>query len=172
MADKDPLTAIDALAEVATRGRELDVTVVGAGELRGDVEARLGRAGLAHRVVDKLPQDELAAEYRRAHVLVLSSRREGFNQATLEAMASGTPVVASDIPGVRDGVGDAGLLCPAGDVARFASAIEELIVEPARWEDLRARSLARVERFTWPEIVEHFDGLYRRAIERRRAGGR
>jgi alpha-1,6-mannosyltransferase len=117
MADKDPLTGARALAETARRGVALEVTVVGAGELRAPVEEALRPAGVPATFVDKLPQPELAARYRASHVLLLSSLREGFNQATLEAMASGTPVVASDIAGVREGVGDAGRLVHRAAIA-------------------------------------------------------
>jgi glycosyltransferase involved in cell wall biosynthesis len=167
MPDKDPVTAAEAIAALAGRGHRVDVTVVGAGALRSTVEARLRAAGIVARMVEKLPQPELAAEYRRAHVLVLSSLREGFNQATLEAMASGTPVVASDIPGVRDGVEGAGLLAPAGDVVAFAAHLEQL-TDPGQWADRRRRSLERSARFTWPAIVTDLDAAYRRAIQRKR----
>ena len=140
---------------------------MGAGDLRSTVAERLRLAGVPARLIDKLPQEDLAHEYRRAHVLLLTSLREGFNQATLEAMASGTPVVASDIPGVRDGVGDAGLLARPGDAAGFADHVEALASDASRWDDLRRRSLEQAGHFTWPEIVADFDAVYRRAIDRR-----
>jgi glycosyltransferase involved in cell wall biosynthesis len=168
MADKDPLTAVRALAETARRGVALEVTVVGAGELRRPVEEALRDAGVPATLVDKLPPPELAARYRASHVLLLTSLREGFNQATLEAMASGTPVVASDIPGVREGVGDAGRLVLPGDVTGFADALEALAVDAAAWSDLRSRSLQRSTRFSWPAIADQLDGIYREAITSRR----
>ncbi len=168
MADKDPLTGARALAETARRGVALEVTIVGAGELRAPVEEALRAAGVPATLVDKLPQPELAARYRASHVLLLTSLREGFNQATLEAMASGTAVVASDIAGVREGVGDAGRLVPPGDVAGFADVLERLAADAAAWSDLRSRSLERAAGFSWPAIADQLDGIYRAAIAARR----
>ena len=120
--------------------------------------------------VDKLAQPELAVLYRAAHVLLLTSLREGFNQATLEAMASGTPVVASDIAGIRDGVGSAGLLAAPGQTSAFADHLERLATDEQAWADHRGRSLDQARRFTWPAIVDDLDGIYRRAIRLRRVG--
>jgi glycosyltransferase involved in cell wall biosynthesis len=168
MADKDPLTAARALAETASRGVPLDVTVVGAGDLRDPVEEVLRAAGVSVTLVDKLPQPELADRYRANHALLLTSLREGFNQATLEAMASGTPVVASAIAGVREGVGDAGRLVPPGDVAGFADALEHLARDAGVWADHRSRSLDRSTLFAWPAIADRLDEIYREAIAARR----
>jgi glycosyltransferase involved in cell wall biosynthesis len=67
----------------------------------------------------------------------------------LEAMACGTPVVASDTTSIPEVVGDAGLLCPPGDVESFASALRRLRDEDALAEDLRLRGLRRAAEFTW-----------------------
>jgi glycosyltransferase involved in cell wall biosynthesis len=172
MADKDPLTMAGAIAEVARRGLQVEVTVVGAGELRAAVEDRLRAAGVPVTFVDKLTQPELAARYRSVHALVLTSLREGFNQATLEAMASGTPVVASDIAGIREGVGTAGLLAPPGQPTAFADHLELLATNAGVWEDHRRRSLERAGRFAWPAIADQLDGIYRDAIAARRRRSR
>jgi glycosyltransferase involved in cell wall biosynthesis len=170
--DKDPLTTVDAVVEVARRGHSLEATVVGAGDLRPELEDRFRAASVPAAFIDKLPQPELAARYRAAHALVLTSLREGFNQATLEAMASGTPVVASDIPGIREVVGTAGLLAPPGETGRFADHLERLAADEHVWADHRHRSLDQARRFAWPAIVDQLDGIYRRAIETRRRRSR
>jgi glycosyltransferase involved in cell wall biosynthesis len=166
--DKDPLTMADAVVEVARRGYSLEATVVGAGDLRPAMESRFRAASVPAEFFDKLPQPELAALYRAAHALVLTSLREGFNQATLEAMASGTPVVASDIAGIREGVGTAARLAPPGETGRFADHLERLAGDERVWADHRRRSLDQARRFAWPAIVDQLDEIYRRAIETRR----
>lgn len=150
--DKDPLTMARALARVAGEGRLLHVTLVGTGPQREEVVRILLDAGIAVELCDHIDQPELAARYRGADVLLLTSLREGFNQVTIEAMACGLPVVASDIPGVRDGVGDAGVLVPAGDTAAFAASAGALLDDGARREDLSRRGIARAAGFRW-EII-------------------
>jgi glycosyltransferase involved in cell wall biosynthesis len=167
MADKDPLTMADALVQLAARGVAVEATIVGAGELRPAVAERLHGA-MPATIVDKLRQHSLAALYRSADVLLLTSLREGFNQATVEAMASGTPVVASDIAGIREGVGPAGLLAPPGDATAFADHLARLAIDPALRADLARRSLERSRQLTWPAIVDQLDEIYCRAIDRRR----
>ena len=65
-----------------------------------------------------LDRDELADLYRRAALVLLPSDREGFGLPVVEAMACGTPVVASDIPALREIGGDAAAYCAPGDVHR------------------------------------------------------
>jgi glycosyltransferase involved in cell wall biosynthesis len=171
MEDKDPLTGVEAIVAAAAAGHRMEATVVGVGELRDAVAERLKAADVPTTMIEKLRQPELADLYRRSHVLLLSSLREGFNQATLEAMSCGTPVLASDIPGIRDGVGDAGLLVEAGDVAGFTSQLERLVADAPTWREYQRRGMDRAARYTWPAIVEDIDAVYRRAIARRGASG-
>ena len=167
MADKDPLTMADALVHLAQRGVAVEATIIGAGELSTAVAERL-HGVMPATIVDKLRQHSLAALYRSADALLLTSLREGFNQATVEAMASGTPVVASDIAGIREGVGSAGLLAPPGEARAFADHLARLATDPALRTDVARRCLERSRQFTWPTIVDQLDEIYRRVIASRR----
>jgi glycosyltransferase involved in cell wall biosynthesis len=148
------------LAQLARRGRSIHVTIVSGGPLRQRVDACLRTAGVPVTFVDHVPQSELADYYRAADALVLTSLREGFNQATVEAMACGLPVVATDIPGIRDGVGDAGILIPTGDPGAVADAVQRLIDEPESRRFYRQLGLARVGRFDWSEIARRLHEIY------------
>src|SRR5439155_11778632 len=87
--------------------------------------------GLMHRlglhggvtVLPKLSWDQVAAVYRRADVLLLTSEREGFGLPVLEALACGTPVVASDIPALRQTGGSVAASCLVVDVAACLPAV-------------------------------------------------
>lgn len=163
--DKDPLTMIAAVAELHRRGLPVELTAVGAGPLRGSVEERARAAGVPATFIEHVPQGELPAYYRAADVLVLTTAAigEGWNQATLEAMACGLPVVATDVPGVRDSAGGAAVLVPPGKPEAVADAVQQLTGDAARWQRQRERGLARVEDLTWDAIARRLHGLYRAA---------
>jgi glycosyltransferase involved in cell wall biosynthesis len=113
-----------------------------------------GYAGGGAEVVGRVSDEELAERYRRADVVLDTTLYEGFGFQVLEAMASGTPVVASDTTSIPELVGDAGLLCPPGDVEAFAAALRRLREEPGLADELRRRGLARAAEFTWERTVQ------------------
>jgi glycosyltransferase involved in cell wall biosynthesis len=111
-----------------------------------------------------LDKAALAALYRRAALLLLPSEREGFGFPVLEAMACGTPVIASDIPALRESGGEAVTYCPVADVPEWTAAVTRLLRErrddPERWSDRRARGIAQAGKFTWAESARRFLALY------------
>jgi glycosyltransferase involved in cell wall biosynthesis len=129
-------------------------------------ERQIRQLGLAD-VVTVLPYVDrrvLAALYRRAAVLLQPSEREGFGLPVAEAMASGTPVVASRIPALVEVGGQAATFCPVGDVPAWVAALSELLDErAAASSDWRARSvasLAQARRYSWREHARRMTELY------------
>lgn len=110
-----------------------------------------GWDGEGAEALGRVSDDELADLYRGAVAYVDPTKYEGFGYGVLEAMASGTPVVASGVTSIPEVVGDAGILCSPGSVTDFADAIRRVIAEPALRQDMRERGLARAARFTWEE---------------------
>ena len=102
----------------------------------------------------------LAKWYNAADVLVFPSSWEGFGWPPLEAMACGTPVVASDIPAVREVVGDAGLLVPADDPSAVARAIECVLTDRALAAVLRQKGLERASQYTWAQAAVRTAAVY------------
>src|SRR5262249_14249350 len=91
------------------------------------------------------------AYIKRAHVAVSTSEKEGWGLTVLEANACGVPVVASDVPGLRDAVrdGQTGILGPHQDVARLANALRDVLQDAAHRERLSAGALAWAQGFSW-----------------------
>jgi phosphatidylinositol alpha-mannosyltransferase len=91
---------------------------------------------------------------------------ESFGIVLLEALASGTPVVCSDIPGYRDVVRDdlEGRLVPAGDPAALGEAIRALAVRRSHREELAVAARERAERFAWPHVAEEVEQAYEDAL--------
>jgi glycosyltransferase involved in cell wall biosynthesis len=108
---------------------------------------------------------QLAALFRHAALFVLPSELEGLPIVLLEALAYGTPVLASDIPPNVEVLGDEGRYFRAGDISSLAQALSAAIVEgdAAKAVAMR-RAPAAVRRYDWDEIARQTEDLYRSAI--------
>jgi glycosyltransferase involved in cell wall biosynthesis len=106
---KNPLLLLEAVRRATSDIGDVHLLMIGDGDLRGQVEARIARLDLARRVtlLGALPQAEIATWLQVADLLVLSSAFEGMPIAALEALASGIPVVTTDVGEVRLVVRDA-----------------------------------------------------------------
>jgi glycosyltransferase involved in cell wall biosynthesis len=111
-----------------------------------------------------VPDKTLAALYRLASVFVFPSLYEGFGLPPLEAMASGTPVVTSNVSSLPEVVGDAALLIDPYESADIANAIRRVLTEPALAADLRQRGLARVKDFSWERSVARVRDIYEEVL--------
>ena len=107
--------------------------------------------------------ERLAELYRGALALVMPSLEEGFGLPVAEAMACGTPVIASDIPALREVGGGAVLL-----TSDFAGAMRRVMHDPALRKELATRGRARAAQFTWRRCAELTREAYRRAGTRGR----
>jgi glycosyltransferase involved in cell wall biosynthesis len=94
------------------------------------------------------PEPELVGLLQQATAFAYPSVYEGFGLPVLEAMATGTPTLASDIPIMHEVAGDAALLIPPTDVAAWTDALDR-VRDPDLREDLRRRGKARAARFSW-----------------------
>ena len=147
---KNPLAA-------AAAAREAGRPLVVAGPVRDrGLASRLEQAGADLR--GYVSRDELANLYRGAACLVFPSRYEGFGLPVVEAMASGTPVVAAPDPALREVAGDAAVFVPADELA---GGIRRAIEERDR---LVAAGLERARRFTWDETARRTLEVYRELL--------
>lgn len=174
---KAPDVAVRAVAALAARRPDLDpaLVVLGGPSGRNGVgpEALVAVArdlGIADRVrvLPPVPHDRLPAWYRAADVLIVPSRAESFGLVALEAAACGTPVVASDVGGLRTAVrdGTTGLLVPPGSPGAFADALERVLSDSTFRRTLGAAGARFARRFDWRQAAAGLLAVYEEMAER------
>jgi phosphatidyl-myo-inositol alpha-mannosyltransferase len=125
------------------------------------------------RALGKVGDEQKTEELRRADVLCAPSLGgESFGMVLTEALAAGTPVVASDIAGYRDVVRDGrdGLLTPRGDPQALALQLRALALDPDRRAGMATAARERAERFAWPHVAAEVQEVYEQALGAARAG--
>jgi glycosyltransferase involved in cell wall biosynthesis len=172
-----PRKRIDVLLEMfsAFRRTQPDARLVRVGGPLTPEQQRLAeRLNVADALVQLpfLERLQLAALYRRVSVVVLPSDREGFGLPVVEAMACGTPVIASDIPALREVGGTAALYCAPGDATRWAETLVQFQREqadPATRERRSAACLSAAARFDWRRYAAQMAALYLQPLAGERA---
>lgn len=158
-------------AVLQLRSRGTSVSLVTAGVDRGvgpalDDLARAAGDADAIRQLGRVDEEQLLTLYRTASALVYPSRYEGFGFPVLEAMATGTPVIASSAGSIPEVLGAAGILLDPDDAGAWAEAIAGVVADGERRESMRVRGLARAATFTWERTAQITLAVYRQALAR------
>ncbi|MFG2881068.1 glycosyltransferase [Streptomyces sp. NPDC048297] len=163
--EKRPGTALDGLEALLRRGRQAVLVVAGDGPLRPRLEQRARERGLPVTFLGHLSDRRaLGALQASADVCLAPGPAETFGLAALEAMASGTPVVASASSALPEVIGTAGATAADhGDA--FADAVEQLLARPE--SERREAARARAECFGWGAAVEAFLAAHDAEVLRR-----
>jgi len=168
--------AIEAIARC--RDPRTSLELIGSGPCETRLRERAGRLGVGDRVrfLGTKRPEEVAERLAAATALVLPSLAEGRPNVVLEAMAAGLPVVASDLPGVRELVESdrTGWLVPPGDATALAARMDELAQDPVRGRMAgdRGRRLLLARGLRWPDTARRYAELYREALGRRATASR
>jgi glycosyltransferase involved in cell wall biosynthesis len=166
-------TLLEAFAKLRTE-RDVELLLVSKPKPGGETERIVDRLGIADwvRFVHGISDEELAATVGSAQVACVPSLYEGFSLPTAEAMACGTPLVASRAGAIPEVVGPDGLcadLVTPGDVGELVHALDALLDDPGRRERMgragRERALAE---FSWRAVAEATVTAYQHAIDEKR----
>ncbi len=139
------------------------------GHERQRIEQLVEELGLTDRTIfaGRVGHDRLPLYYTAADVCVIPSHYEPFGLVAIEAMACGTPVVASDVGGLKFTVvpEETGLLVPPKETAAFATAIQRILSDELWARKLRKRASERVQQnFSWSGVAVQLSDLYRRSL--------
>jgi glycosyltransferase involved in cell wall biosynthesis len=119
----------------------------------------------AVRFLGFVPIETLAVLYRLADVFVFPSLYEGFGLPPLEAMASGAPVVTSNVSSLPEVVGDAALLVDPYDPESIADGIRQVLTDDDLRATLRARGFAQARQYSWQRSIEHVHRIYTEILQ-------
>ena len=155
--------SIATLLAAVARVDEATLTIAGDGPERAALERRANAPPLAGRVrfVGTRPRESVLELFRNADAAVLSSAWENFPHTLVEALAVGTPVIATDVGGVSEVVEDGrnGLLVRPGDADAFADALRRYLADAELRAQLRANAAASVERFAPDRVYARLEEI-------------
>lgn len=149
-AQKGQLLLLEAFAALLQQGESALLVIVGDGELRARIEARIAALGIGEsvRVTGWMRGDEVRAQLLACRALVMASFAEGLPVAIMEAFAAGRPVIATHISGIPELVepGRSGWLVPAGDRHGLTEAMREALAAPTHaLDEMAKRGASRVK---------------------------
>ncbi len=156
---------LEVLIQAMTRLRDLHTTVVvgGTGPEEKHCRRLAGGLQIETRFLGRVPEEDVPRLYRSVDVYCAPGLGgESFGIVLLEAMAAGTPVVCSDLPGFRDATGDAAALVSPGDAGALADALRRVLNTDA--DDLARKGANRSRAFDWKRLVGGVEMVYERAL--------
>lgn len=151
------LEAFALVLKIMPRAR---LELVGDGELLRQEEGHANVLGIASNVVFHGEVNDVEDILRETDVFVISSDSESFSIVLIEAMASGLPVVATAVGGIRDIVDGNGILVPKGDTEGFADAMIKMAQNAGFREKCGQRSLELVQKYELLTVVKQYEELY------------
>jgi glycosyltransferase involved in cell wall biosynthesis len=117
------------------------------------------------RFLGFVPEETLAVMYRLASVFVFPSLYEGFGLPPLEAMASGTPVVTSNLSSLPEVAGDAAMLVDPYDPEAIADGIYRVLTDDTLRHSMRAKGIERARQFSWEQSVRRVHDIYQKVLD-------
>ena len=166
--DKDHATLISAFCLIAAEVPGVELWIVGDGPMEGKLRRMAAQSPYGARIRMMPGQSNIAEVYRQAHVFVLSSVRESMPNVVLEAMASGLPVVATDVGGLREVVEPerTGLLVPPSPHA-LADGLRIFLADPEKSRTFGLSGRKKVDaEFSLHRMAERYDALFQDLLTR------
>ncbi len=159
---------LEAFAPIAASHPKAWLLFVGDGPARSELEERCRALNLGERVhfAGGCPHEHVPRWLAAADVFVFPSYKEGLPNVLLEAMACGVPIIATDVGGVPEAVGEDGaLFVPPRDIPALVQAMDRLLRSPEAGEQLASRGLRRVRsKFSWRRTALELRSVYEQLL--------
>ncbi len=163
--------AIEAVKKLSSVYPELHLKIMGEGNQKENLENLVKKLELENNVkfLGRIPREKTAAYYQEASVFILPSFNEGMSNALLEALASGLPVIVTDVGGTRELIteGKNGFIVPLRDADAIASALKKLLKNPELREKIGAQNRQTAEKISWRKVSEEYIQIYKNIILQR-----
>ena len=156
---------LDVFAALRKQHPELRLVQIG-GEWTPAQREQIGRLGFDGNAILQqrgLSRNDVAAAYRRAAAVLVTSEAEGFGLPVIEAMACGATVIASDLPVLREVGGSVVILCPIGDVPTWATAVNRILADPSA-RPSREQLKAQADQYSWERFSDIISGAYQNLL--------
>lgn len=156
---------IEAIARCVQEGLDLELTIVGDGKHRAELERKVASLGLSGRIAFKgqIPSGSaVQKELDNAHLFVLPSRTEGLPRAMLEAMARALPCIGSTVGGIPELIPRQDMV-PPGDVCALAQKIKNILSDPGRLARMSERSLRLARQYN-ADLMHHKRSIFLREL--------
>lgn len=157
--EKDHETVLKAMTHLTHNYR---LQLVGGGVKEEELKALTGELGLNERVSFMGVRLDVPEILEQSDIVLLSSHWEGLSLSSIEGMASGRPFIASDVDGLREMVGGAGVLFTHGDEKDLASKIQHLCENPDEYRDVAIRCQEKARQYDISVTVNRYLELYKR----------
>ena len=160
---KDQLTLIHSLTKLP---QHFKLLLVGEGPLLEDNKNLVINLNLQERVKFLGIRMDVPRLLKTADIVVLSSHHEGLSLSSIEAMASGRPFIASDVPGLREIVKDAGLLFPKKNSKRLSIIIKQLTEDKVLYDETVKKCELKAQEFDIEKMVDKYIELYESVLKK------
>jgi glycosyltransferase involved in cell wall biosynthesis len=155
------------LIEAASGLQDTCVAIAGGGPLLGELKSYSGKLKANTIFTGMMEPEKVPLFLRAIDIFCFPSLWEGFGIALAEAMAAGLPIVASDIPPLREVLGDAGILVPSGDAVDLRKALKRLIDNVSLRESYSRGAKERAEIFSIEKYIKSFEDLCEELLQKK-----
>ncbi len=160
---------IDAVSSLARQGFDVELNIVGDGNLRQELEAVADLLKISDRVHfhGLVEYNEMPAVYQHNHLFLMSSAHEGMSNAMLEALACGLPVITTPCEGVQELIDNNGIVVKRPHPEDIAEAVGNLVQNPEQYDRMAIAARQKAVQFSWTPSAQKYLELYRQIIRKK-----